>query len=97
MLNLVQTPLARSDIKGIWIYTNKNWGINQADSYVQELGIALHGLCKSPMIGISIEQIFKICRLFHYRRHLVIYSITETILIVQRVLHENMDITQHKI
>ena len=97
MLKLVQRPLARSDIKGIWKYTNEKWGINQADSYIQGLGIALQGLSKSPMIGISIEHVFKNCRLFHYRHHLVIYSTTDTSLVVQRVMHENMDMTRHNI
>lgn len=97
MLEIVQRPLARKDIKGIWRYTKKEWGVKQADNYVQELGQSIQRLAQTPKTGLSIYDVYEGCRVFRYRRHIVIYSVTNTSLVVQRVLHERMDITRHAI
>ena len=97
MLNIVHRPLARIDIKAIWRYTHNKWGLNQADLYVQELGQAINNLANVPMSGVAIEQVHQGCRLFHFRRHLVIYTVSDNNLILQRVLHQRMDIARHSV
>lgn len=97
MLNIVLRPLAKLDIKKIWRYTHKEWGIKQADNYVQQLGQTLHKLAGSPMQGLSIDRTYKDCLLYHYRRHIIIYTCNDTTLVVQRVLHEKMDISRHPV
>ena len=41
---MVFTPLAESNINEIWDYTAENWNIQQAQKYIEELGIFLEEL-----------------------------------------------------
>jgi plasmid stabilization system protein ParE len=68
MLEIVQRPSTRNDIKGIWRH-----------------------IPKPP------EDVHKECLVFSFRRHIIVYSKTDKLLIVQRVLHDRMDITRHNI
>ena len=95
MLKIVKRPLAKTDIKKIWKYTYNNWGKKQADDYTYGLGRAIETILDSPKTGIKIDYIRQGYRMYHHRRHLVIYRLTPTTIEIVRVLGEKMDVERH--
>ena len=50
-------PAAKRDLEGIWLYTLKEWGIEQAHHYTDELTAAIGQLANNPQLGASCETI----------------------------------------
>ncbi len=88
-------PEAKNDIKKIWQYTFKTWGVKQADIYTTELGAAINSLVDNPEIGITIDHVKDGYRLYRFRHHFVIYTLSPVEIDVTRVLGENMYIENH--
>ncbi|MCP4271605.1 MAG: type II toxin-antitoxin system RelE/ParE family toxin [Gammaproteobacteria bacterium] len=88
-------PEAKQDIKNIWQYTFKTWGEKQADIYTTELGVAINSLVDNPEIGFTIDHIKDGYRLYRFRHHFVIYTLSPVEIDVTRVLGENMYIENH--
>ena len=40
MTGYVLSPRAIDDLSGIWDYTSKHWGVDQADRYVRQMATA---------------------------------------------------------
>ena len=43
------TPAAERDLEGIWTYTRQEWGLEQADRYLDMLTATFQALAESPM------------------------------------------------
>ncbi len=95
MLKILIRPGAQKDTKKIWHYTYKNWGEKQADSYTEALGLSIKSLINNPEIGMTIDHVREGYRLFHYKKHFIIYRLTSKAIDVVRVLGEQMDIKRH--
>jgi toxin ParE1/3/4 len=76
MVEILRRPRAKNDIKKISRYTYENWGDKQADIYTKELGQVIDGMADNPMTGANIDYVRKGYRLYHFKRHLVIYRVT---------------------
>lgn len=64
-------PVAEARIHQIWDYTEKTWGLRQADKYVRELVIAIHSLSGKrrlwkPLADEELEGIFYFRHQHHY-------------------------------
>lgn len=92
MLELIVRPRARSDLKGIWSYTFKKWGAQQADRYLQDIDTEIRSLLKFPEIGTPCDSARLGYRALHVHRHLVFYRITPAQIEIVRVLHDAMDV-----
>lgn len=97
MRNLIKRPLARQDLKGIWVYTYKQWGERQADAYLLDMNEALIALAQNPKLGHTIEHPTPDLRQYRYKKHLIIYLHDENTLEIVRVLHQRMDISRHTV
>lgn len=91
MLKLSVTPKAESDLIGIWVYTCEEWGVDQADNYLDRLEASMKRLIDHPSLGVNYDHV-----LFGYRRlqvehHAVFYQLLESEILVVRVLHGDMD------
>ena len=96
MLEIVKRPLAKEDIKNIWLYSFNAWGETQADSYVLDLDQIICKLAQTPTIGVKLEKVKNNYRQYHTKHHLVFYRYTKTTLEVVRILHEKMDVSRHQ-
>jgi toxin ParE1/3/4 len=88
------SPRAEADLEEIWLYTYKNWSIEQADGYHAAIVDAFDGLATSRKTGRVVDirdGYFK----YAVVSHLVFYRLTERELIVVRVLHQRMDVGRH--
>ena len=85
---------ANLDIENIWIYTFKNWSLEQADRYINQIINEIEYLTEYPQSGKNYSQI----RTGYFRSrintHFIFYKINirlEQIEIIS-ILHQRMDI-----
>jgi len=91
VLRLSVTPKAESDLIGIWVYTCEEWGVDQADKFLDLLDEGMKQLINHPSLGIDYTRVFPGYRRLQVERHAVFYQVLEPEVIVVRVLHEDMD------
>ncbi len=94
MLKLSITPMAESDLIGIWVYTCEEWGENQADKYLDQLETSMRQLCSHPFLGADYAHVLTGYRRLQVEHHGVFYQVLQTEVLVVRVLHEDMDAPQ---
>ncbi|MBS3820320.1 MAG: type II toxin-antitoxin system RelE/ParE family toxin [Phycisphaerae bacterium] len=94
MLNLSVTPKAESDLIGIWMYTCKEWGGEQADKYLDQLEAGMRRLVEYPTLGSNYAHVFPGYRRLQIEHHAVFYQALESEVLVVRVLHEDMDASE---
>lgn len=88
------SPLAEVDLEDIWLYTLRNWSLEQADRYQGQIMAAVEGLATGVKNGRPVtvrEGYFK----YPVGSHLVFYRQSGTGLDVVRILHRRMDVEAH--
>ena len=94
MLKLSITPKAESDLIGIWVYTCEEWGVEQADKYLDQLEEGMKQLVNHPSLGMNYAHALPGYRRLQVDHHAVFYQVLEPEILVVRVLHEDMDAPQ---
>ena len=89
------TPAAERDLESIWKYTVRQWGVEQADRYIDFLTAAFAKLADSPMTAPSCEYIRSGYRRWGVERHMIYFRVTDYGIAVIRVLHDRMDAPRH--
>lgn len=89
------TPAAERDLESIWTYTAGQWGVEQADRYIDVLTSAFSELADSPRTGPSCEHIRPGYRRWRVEQHMIYFRVTEYGIAVARVLHQRMDAPRH--
>ena len=80
------------DLKTIWLYTLKNWSVEQADRYYNLIFDEIKFICKNKNAGKSMEHLRKGYRSSKVKSHLIFYRVQHNTIEVIRILHERMDI-----
>jgi len=83
---------ARSDLKNIAAYTQKNWGANQRRTYIKGLDAAFHFLSENPLSGVGCDYILNGLRKHRHEHHTIFYEKNNGEIFIVRVLHKSMDI-----
>ena len=84
---------ALHDIENIWLYTFKNWSLEQADRYINLIFDEIEYLVKNQNSGKNFSHIRKNYRCAKVKSHLIFYRQIDNVDIeVIRVLHQRMDI-----
>ena len=91
MLKIHKQAKAEDDLINIWLYSLDKWGINQADSYLDNLNNSLNNIAANPDIGTACEHIRKGYRKLNVREHYVFYRYTQDTVYIIRVLGDEMD------
>ncbi|SOB77429.1 toxin ParE1/3/4 [Marinobacter sp. LV10R510-11A] len=91
MFNLSITPKAESDLIGIWVYTCEEWGVDQADKYLDQLEAGMQQLINHPSLGANYAHVLHGYRRLQVEHHAVFYQVLESEMLIVRVLHEDMD------
>ena len=86
---------AEADLREIWHYTAETWDESQADRYLDALadGMQICGL--RPQDGTNRDAIRRGYWSARLRKHVIFYTVDETSVIIQRVLHGSQDHPQH--
>lgn len=88
------TPLAEADLEGIWLYTLRNWSMEQADSYHRDLVAALEGLATGRKLGRNVDVRPGYLK-YSVGAHVVYFREVGAGIVVVRVLHGRMDVRRH--
>ena len=91
MRQLHVTPKAESDLIGIWVYTSEEWGVDQADQYLDQLDEGVKRLMQHPSLGVDYTHVSPGYRRLQVEHHAVFYKVLVTKVLLVRVLHESMD------
>ena len=84
------SPKAREDLDGVWLYSLAEWGVDQADRYIDELVAAFDRIAANPKSGTNSDGIRAGYRRYSVLRHTVYYRETAYGIEVIRVLHNRM-------
>ena len=87
--------LARADLEEIWFFTFEEWGLEQADKYLNSLFSRFKWLTKNPYTGKDRGDIKKGYYCFPEGMHLVFYTMTEYGIDIIGIPHQNMDVSSH--
>ena len=87
------TLAAEEDLRGVWRYTFKTWGPEQADKYLGQLGDCFDAIGSRRAPSRSLPQLPDEICIHRCQRHYIFWlAIDRTIIIA--VLHEKMDVMQ---
>jgi toxin ParE1/3/4 len=88
------SPLAEADLEKIWLYTFRQWSLEQADEYYRGIVAAIEGLASGRKIGQRTnvrEGYWK----YKIGMHVIYFRCTHEYLDVIRILHGRMDVNMH--
>ena len=86
------SELALKDMDSIWNYTAEQWSVEQANTYYLQIFEVIEVICLNPQIGKSIKEVKENHRSQIAKSHLIIYKIVELKILIDRILHQSMDI-----
>ncbi len=89
------TPEAARDMETIWLYTLKEWGLEQANRYTDKLTEVFGQLAENPKIATPCDRILKGYLRSQVGRHSIYFRQTDYGIVVVRVLHDRMLSTLH--
>ena len=89
------TNAARKDLREIFTYTTRTWGITQARQYSEQLkqhtiAIGEFRAHSKPVLGSSADV-----HQSHCRKHIFIFERKGDTVLIIRILHEAMDVPRH--
>lgn len=87
--------LARADLEAIWVYTVAQWGVEQAERYLQGLFGCFEDLAANPRLGRERDDVKAGYRSFPQGRHVVFYVIAPTAIEVIGIVHQSADVDAH--
>lgn len=89
------SPAAERDLEGIWKYTRRERGLDQAERYTDSLTTAFQVLAESPKSAPACNHIRQgYCRC-NVEQHMIYFRITDYGIAIIRVLHGRMDAPRH--
>lgn len=92
MANYKLQPEAEKDLASIWLYTAKEWGVQQAMNYIDGLENAFQFVADNPQINRERIEFTPVVRIHRFKKHLVVYLAKQDTVLIVRVLHAQMDI-----
>ena len=82
-------------MESVWLYSLQQWGIGQADRYIDDLATAFSFLADSPKAGSACDNIRTGYRKYQVIRHVAYYRETNYGIEVIRLLHDRMLASRH--
>ena len=91
MLKIHKKAKAEEDLIDIWTYSFGQWGMAQADQYIDRLDNLIKTIAANPGIGTNCDSVRKGYRQFHVGKHYIFYRYTTDTVFIIRVLGNAMD------
>jgi toxin ParE1/3/4 len=86
------TPDATRDVRDITRVSEREWGEDQARTYLQSIHAAFERIGRFPELGKRRDDIYRGLRSMTVGTHMVFYEIHPHHVLVIRVLHQRMDV-----
>lgn len=91
MTEFVLSPAAQADADGIWDYTAKHWGVDQAESYTADIGDTCRELAAGSRSSYAVDVRDGYRKAF-VGKHVVFFKTDGSGRItIMRILHQRMD------
>ena len=91
MLKIRKQVKAEEDLIDIWTYSFEQWGIAQADQYIDRLDNSIKTIAANPDIGTACDYVRKGYRQLHVKKHYIFYRYTADTAFIIRILGNTMD------
>ncbi|NWE43227.1 type II toxin-antitoxin system RelE/ParE family toxin [Pseudomonas yamanorum] len=85
------TPAAERDLEGIWVYTARQWDVDQANRYIDILTTTFSDLAQHPKTAPACDHIRLGYRRRSIEQHMIYFRITTYGVSIIRILHDRMD------
>ena len=89
------TDKAERDLEGIIDYTIQEWGVSQANTYLDGLETRAQLLAENPDLGTTRDTLSEGLLSFPYESHILYYKKQARGIVIVRVLHQHMDPVKH--
>jgi len=94
MKSLLFSPAAEADLADIWRYSAEQWGVNQAEHYIDDIRDACHALATGTRQGRTVDIRPGYLK-YLVGRHLLYFKENDGCLEIIRILHARMDVAHH--
>ena len=88
---------AEKDLIEIYRYGFINYGEEKANLYAESLKEKCVFIAEIPLLNTERFEFDPPVRIHHHQKHLIIYVITKSDVLIVRILHERMNVKQHLI
>lgn len=92
MSSFTVSKAAHTDIRSIARYTQDTWGRDQRRRYLDGLNEKFEMLAAAPEMAAERRDFRPPVRIHHYEKHLIIYVISGSGILIVRVLHQSQDV-----
>jgi len=89
------TNKAERDLGGIIDYTVQEWGVSQANTYLDGPESRAQLLAENPDLGMAREILSEGLLSFPYESHILYYKKHARGIVIVRILHQQMDPVKH--
>lgn len=93
MSRFTVSKAASADIRNIAKYTQQRWGRDQRRQYLDGLNKKFEMLAAMPEMAAERRDFQPPVRIHHYEKHLIIYVITDSGILIVRMLHQRQDVS----
>jgi len=91
----ILSPRAQLDLDEIWNYTERHWGIDQAETYIRQLWQDIEAVAAKPAIGRPCPEVRAGYYKFRSGSHVLFFRLSKSGIDVVRILHARMDFGRH--
>ncbi len=92
--NIIIKPRAYLDLKEIYRFSAREFGIIRAQQYIKDFNTATKKLSANPLLGYSYTY-NREYRIYKLVSHLIFYRILQNDIEVVRILHKSMDCAKY--
>lgn len=89
------TNAAKQDLKSIFTYTIRKWGVVQAKRYSDQLHSHIQKITHSSAFSKPVENIGRDLQQSATGKHMIIFEQADDHILIVRILHEAMDVPRH--
>lgn len=89
------SPRARRDLETIWEYSFEQWGVEQANRYIDKIIAKFEVIAAGPLLLPACDHIRNGYRRGLVERHMIYFRVNAQIIVIMRILHSQMDANQN--
>lgn len=92
---LVISPIAKEDLKDIYLYGLRQWGKAQSNNYLTAIKDQFWTLTEQPLMGVERPELMPDTRSLPIQSHTLFYRVKPNQVEIIRVLHGRQDPQRH--
>jgi toxin ParE1/3/4 len=95
MRKTIFSKKAEKDLIEIYRYGFLNHDEQKAELYIESLKEKCQVLADNPFLYRERKEFTPPVRIYHHKKHLIIYTVETNHILIVRIQHERMDIQKH--